>query len=185
MTEVYFLISLVIIANGVTLFFKQLLDRPNKLDQDLKPTLIIGSDYWDILALPLIFILPFVWLQGWTQTNKELFFLPFILISILTIVSLYLALRHRLKRYYLTDNGIIILNLLTSKLQTISIENIHGYSYRQGYRSSPSYLVATTLSKIKISVRQIKDITAFKDYFIKHSIQYYEYDLLTGNDYKK
>jgi hypothetical protein len=185
MTEVYFLISLIVITDGVILFFKQVLDRPNKLDQDLKPTLIISSDYWDTLALPLIFILPFVWLQGWTQTNKELYFLPFIVISILTIVSLYLVLRHRLKRYYLTDNGIVILNLLTSRLQTISIEKIHGYSYRQGYRSSPSYLVATTLSKISISVRQIKNIVAFKDYFKRHNIQFYEYDWLTGNDFKK
>ena len=185
MTEVYFLISLIVITDGVILYCKYIFDRPNKLDQQLKPDLIIGSDYWDLIALPLIFVLPFVWLQGWTQTKKELYLLPFFIISILTIISLILVLNHRLKRYYLTDKGIVVLNLLTNHILTIPIDSIKGFSYRQGYRSSPSYLVASAQKRINISVRQIKNIQVFKDYFAKHNIQYYEYDWLTGNDYKK
>lgn len=185
MNEVYFLISLIVITDGVILYCKFLFDRPNKLDQELNPDLIIGSDYWDLIALPLIFVLPFVWLQVWTQTKKELYFLPFLVISLLTILSLILVLKHRLKRYYLTDKGIVILNLLTNQILAIPTDKIQGFSYRQGYRSSPSYLIATSLKRINVSVRQIKNIQVFKDYFKKHNIQYYEYDWLTGNDYKK
>ncbi|HUM53615.1 MAG TPA: hypothetical protein PK431_17475 [Chitinophagales bacterium] len=185
MTKVYFLISLIVVTDGVILYCKYIFDRPNSLDKELKPDLIIGSDYWDLLVLPLIFVLPFVWLQGWTETIKELYFLPFLVISILTVLSLFLALKYRLKRYYLTDNGIVILSLFTNQILTIPIDTIKGYSYRQGYRSAPSYLVASVQKRINISVRQIKNIQVFIDYFKRHNIQYYEYDWLTGNDYKK
>lgn len=185
MTEVYFLIALIVVTDGIILYCKYLFDRPNKLDNELNPDIIIGSDYWDLLALPLIFILPFVWLQGLTQTKTGLYFLPFLVIGFLAIISLVLVLKLRLKRYYFTDKGIVILNLLTKQTQQILTSSIKSYSYRQGYRSSPSYLVATSQKRLNISVRQIKSPQVFKDYFKRHNIQYYEYDLLTGNDYKK
>ena len=185
MTEVYFLISLIIITDGIIFYCKYLFDKPHILDKDLQPDLIIGSNYWDSFALPLVFVLPFFWLQIWTRNNPNLYFLPFVLITILTITALILLIKYRFKRYYLTDKGIIILNLFTNKYFTINIGDVKGYSYRKGYRSSPCYIVATSQKGINFSVRQIKNIAIFKDYLKKHNIQYYEYDLLTGNDYKK
>ena len=120
-----------------------------------------------------------------TQSNEKLYLLPFIIIIVLTFVTLVKVLKHRLKRYYLTDQGIVILNLFTSKHFIISTDKILGYSYRESYNDSPSYLVGTSQLNISFSVRQIKSIEQFKNYFKKHNIQYYEYDWLTGNDYKK
>ena len=185
MTEVFFLLSLIVITDGIILYAKFVYDRPHTLDKELKADLIIGSDFWDSLALPFIFVLPFVWLQVYTQSKAELYFIPYIVICILTIISLFLLLKHRFKRYYLTNNGIVILNLLSNKYLTIQTDNIKGYSYRKRFRGSPIYLVATSQRKLYFSVRQIKSIALFKDYFKRHNVQYYEYDWLTGNNYKK
>lgn len=185
LTEVYFIVFLIAITDGTILFCKYLLDKPNILDKELNADLIIGSYSWDYLALPIIFIFPFVWMLVWTQENPDLYLLPFVITFILTAGSLILLVKYRFNRYYLTDKGIVILNLLTKKHLTLAIDKVKGYSYRQGYRSSPNYLVATSQKNINFSVKQIKNIPLFKEYFKKHNIPYYEYDWLTGNDYKK
>ena len=185
MTEVYFLISLIVLTDIVILYFIYHFDRPNKFDKELKPDLIIGLDNWDLLALPLIFVIPFVWLQGVLQTINNWYLLPFMIICILTIVSLFLVLRYRFNRYYLNNNGIVILNLFTNQILKISIEKIQGYIFHKGVRSPGRYIVVTEGKKIKLSVRQIKNIKVFKDYFKKHEIQFYEHDWITGIDDKK
>jgi len=153
MTEVYFLISLIVLTDVVILYCKYHFDRPNRLDKELKPDLIIGSDYWDILALPLIFVLPFVWLQGLVETSNNLYLLPFLIICILTIISMLLVLRYRFKRYYLNNNGIVILNLFTNEILKIPLEKIQGYIFHHGVRSPSYYHVVTDRRRIKLSVR--------------------------------
>lgn len=186
MIEVYFLISLIVVTDGIILGCKYMYDKPNILDKELQPDLIIGSDYCDSLILPFIFIFPFGWIWGLVKERPDLYFLPFLIISILTIISLILLIRYRFKRYYLTDKGIIKLNLLTNAYSVImQIDKIIGYSYRSGYRSPNYFLVATNQGKINFNTRQIKNLTLFKDYFKKHNIQYYEYNWLTGYDYEK
>jgi hypothetical protein len=182
--EVYFLISLIVITDGIILFCKFRYNRPHVFDKDLNPVLIIGSDYWDLLALPLIFVLPFVWLQNWLQAYKTLYFLPFSIISVLLLFSLIMLLRHRLKRYYFTDNGIVILNLFTNQFLIIPKDQVQGYSYKKSLRGSPAYLVVTTAKKFYFNIRQIKNLELFKEYFTKQNIPYYEFDWLTGHDYK-
>ncbi len=185
MIQVYYLLALLVIVDGIILCCKYVVDIPNKLDTELKPDLIIKSKFWDTLAWPLIFVIPFGWTYGVTETKKNLYALPYILFSFFAIILLIVLLKHRFKRFYLSDTGIVVYNLLSQKSIKIPIENILKYTYRTGYRSRPCYIVTTRYKKFSFSEGQIKDVSKFKAYFRKHNIQFYEYDSLTGYDYKK
>ena len=185
MIQVYFIALIIVFIYGILLYCRLVFDKPNNLDKDLKPDLIIGFDYWDSLALPFLMIFPFSWILVWSQSHEELSLLPFIITILITTFILILLLKYRFNRYYFTNEGIVILSLLTKKVTTISIDKIVGYSYRPSTKDSPSFLIVTKQKKIHINTRQIKNIPLFKDYFKKHKIDYFEYDWLTGNDYKK
>lgn len=184
MLEVYFLILLILFIDGFILYCKYTFDKPHKFDIELSPILTVSSDYLDMLALPFIFVFPFGWLIALTQSNSSLRILPFVITILLSIVAVLYVVKRLFKRYYFTDEKIIILNLVTKTYTSIPISAVNGYSYRRGYKGSKFYFISSSLKNINISYSRVKNHTLFHDYFKKRNIQYYEYDWLTGNDYK-
>lgn len=183
--DTYYLIGMLVLFDGLILACKYYFDRPLELDKELKPDLIINSDYFDLLAIPFIYFFPFIWLKVWTKDNIGLFPIPYLVIGFLFVLTVFLLFRSRFIRIYFSDNGIAIFNLFTKQLNSIPISDILGYSLRKGFRSPSSYLIVTSYKKFTVSSNQIRNLKTFKQYFDKHNIPYYEYDLLTGNDYKK
>jgi hypothetical protein len=185
MTEVYYLIALIILVDGIILFCKFLFDRPNIFDREPKPNLVIRTNLGDYLLFPLLFVFPFSWLVVLTQDKANLYFLPFTITTVLAAISLALLIRYGFKRYYLTEKGIIVFNVMTNKYTITPIDEIKGYTFRRGFRSPPTYIVVTNNKKIGFTASQIKDLPQFKNYFKTHNISYYEYDWLAGNAFKK
>ena len=187
MFDVYLMICPILFFDCIIIYWRYIFIRPIPFDKEIQPELIINSNYWGYLLLPfLFFVIPYAWLIVLTQDNTNLKLIPFIVCSVLTIISIYLLFRHGYKRYYLTNSGITVLNLATSIHVTYPIDTIKGYSYRIGFRGPNSYNVLLPNNKrIGFDESVIKDINSFKAYFKKHGIQYYEYDSLTGFNYKK
>lgn len=186
MSDTFLIFAPAILFDLVTLFFIFIYRQRIPFDEETKPEIIINSNYWGYLLFPYVFIIPCGWLVALTQDNPNLKFLPFLIFSLVIMISIPLFFYFGFKRYYFTSKGIFVLNLVSGKYKFYAIETIKGYYYRMGIRSSDTYgVVFMNNTKISFDAFQIKNKKKFIEYFEKLNLKYYEYDSLTDNFYLK
>ncbi len=186
MPDIFLMLIPAILFDLITLFFIFIYKRKIPFDDEIQPELIINPNYWGYLVFPFVFFIPYAWLIGLTQDNPDLVMLPFLIFSLVIIISIPLFFYFGFKRYYFTGKGIVVLNLVSSKYKFYATETIKAYYYRVGIRGSNTYgVVFVNNGKITFDAFQIKDKKKFVEYFKKRNIKYYEYDSLTDNFYLK
>ncbi len=186
MLQVYLMIGSIILFDAIILFCRHVFNRPVPFDNEVNAEVTLNSNNLGYLLLPfLFFVFPYAWLTILTQENPHFVLVPFFVCSLLTAIGVMLLIKFGYKRYYLATDGITVLNLAKMSYVHYPLASIKGYRYKSGYRIPDSYDVILANKRIGFEVSSIKDVNSFREYFERHDIPYYEYDWLTGNDYRK
>jgi len=179
-----FSLCLFIFPGIAILSAKSIFDNPSN-DPETKIYLVINPDYINFLLYPLAILFACGCIYGplsgyaWGSMAAGLLAVLLELLYTLFIVGT------QIKKYYFTDSGITILNIVTNKYLDIPLATIKGYSFHRGSSGEHSYFIISTVKNLVIVMKRIKDPDAFKKYFADNQKQYYEYDWVTGNDYPK
>jgi|GEM_PF-4551966 len=186
MLQVYLMIGPILLFDAVILLCRHVFNRPVPFDHEINAEVILNSNNLGFLLLPfLFFIFPYAWLTILIQDKPQLALVPFFTCSLLTAVGIMIIIRYGYKRYYLTEQGITILNLSKMSYRQYPMDAIKSYRFRSGYRLPDRYDVMLSDRRIVFEVSSIQDVGRFREYFERHRIPYYEYDWLTGNDYRR
>lgn len=171
MTYLILNITSILLSEFLLIYFILRTEKKHIPDNEIKPVFVLGANYSEYLWMPLGFQLAgslFIEIITNHTASPYLKAIPPFLIS--TIGTL-LLISTRYKRFYFTDNGLIIYNLFSKKKELIPLDKIKKAG-KKSTRTSTFFFIQATNKSVYFTRNQLGKEEQFKEFFRQKGIKW-------------
>ncbi len=170
----YFILNIIsiLLSEFLLIYFILRTEKNIIPDNEIKPVFVLGANYSEYIWFPFVFQLGGVLLIEIITNHTAFPFLKAIPPFLMTTIGTLLLISTRYKRFYFTDNGLIIYNLLSKKKVFIPLDNIKKAGKKQTLRSTLFFIQATNKS-VYFTRNQLGNEDQFKEYFRQKEIKWF------------
>jgi len=173
MTYLTLNITSILLSEFLLIYFILRTEKKHIPDNEIKPLFVLGANYSEYFWMPLGFQLAGSLFIEIITNHTASPYLKAIPPFLITTIGTLLLISTRYKRFYFTNNGLIIYNLFSNKKDIILLDKIKEAGKKRTLRST-LFFIQITGKTIYFTRNQLGNETQFKEYFIQKEINWFD-----------